>query len=136
MTKIQLFALSMLIVVGSIGCSSATRHSGTYEGTCHNYTVNADAKLLITLISARDGVVSGNIAITGELEGSSPITGLIEGDVITFTSKDATASYTITWRGRISGKKIEGTYVVSERLLEKQLGAVDQEGKWSVSKME
>jgi hypothetical protein len=105
--------------------SSITIRGGGYSGTCTNQTYGITARLRLEM-HEESGTVSGNLAIAGKLDGGGPITGTLEGDQLTFTSR---ASYCeITWFGRMKGKTIKGTYRVQ---LE---DGSTQKGIWSVSR--
>ena len=135
MNKATLLICAACLAIISVGCSNPQRHSGTYQGTCHNLTYGGQANLVLTAIVNQDGVVTGNINITGELQGSSAIQGLVEGKNMTFTSNQKGSGFTITWRGSISGDTIQGGYLVSANDIHKILGTDDQQGEWSVSRM-
>ena len=117
--------LASALVMAISGDPSITIKGGGYSGTCTNQTYDITARLQLEL-HQEEGEVFGNLEIVGKLYGGGPITGTLEGDQLTFTTR---ASYCeITWFGRIQGKSIKGTYVV--RLVD----GSTQQGIWSVSR--
>ena len=122
------FIASALLLGHAVTYSAAptvTIKGGGYSGTCTNQTYDVTARLRLDM-HEEAGKVSGNLEISGKLDGGGPITGTLEGDQLTFTTR---ASYCeITWFGRIQGKTIKGTYLA--RLDD----GSTQKGIWSVSK--
>jgi len=122
------FLASAVLLGQALTYSSAptvTIKGGGYSGTCTNQTCAVTARLRLDMHDEA-GKVSGNLEIFGALDGGGPITGDLEGDQLTFTTR---ASYCeITWFGRMQGKMIKGTYLV--RLDD----GSTQKGIWNVSR--
>lgn len=135
MNRTALLVCCTAMVLCMAGCSKPQRVSGTYQGICRNLTYGGEANLVLTAIVDRGGVVSGDISITGELQGSSSIKGLVEGKNITFTSSQRGSGFAITWRGRVRRDEISGEYLVSANDIQKILGTSDQIGEWTVTRM-
>ena len=131
---LKLFAIALTATLTGCGGGSQ-RLTGTYQGVCHNTTVDMDANVVLTLVAHPDKTISGNISITGDLSGTSPITGIVEGNTVTFTSNEKGSGMTITWRGSLKKNRIEGSYIVSVNTWNKLAGNTDQEGVWSVDRM-
>jgi len=123
-------SLLILLTLGILGC--APTPEGTYMGFCENSTYGGKAEIIL-ILKIKGNDVSGSINITGELGGSAPIDGLIEGDQITFSS-DAGDGMPITWMGIIEENQISGRYRVSVHQQLKKQGVVDQAGIWAVRK--
>ena len=130
MKKLTSLTLSLLITFFLVGCSS--KPDGTYYGTCHNLTHGADAEVIL-IVTTTGNKVSGSINITGGLNGSAPISGVIDGDRISFTS-DSGEGMPITWVGKTLGNTLKGIYSVSASTAKKRAGTKDQQGTWKVSK--
>jgi hypothetical protein len=99
---------------------------GGYTGTCTNQTYGLSAKLHLLVHKGPDGGLSGSLNILGELTGGGPITGIIEGDDLSFSTSGSFGA--IYWSGRIRGKAISGSYWI-----ESPDGST-QQGIWSASK--
>lgn len=125
--------IAVLVVLAFIliGMGGGNR-SGTYVGVCQNLTYGGEADLILSL-SVNGNDVSGDINITGGLGGSSPIKGVIDGNIISFTSDSGEGSR-ISWVGEIEDDLIVGEYSVATNNLLQVFGVGDQRGQWIVKK--
>jgi hypothetical protein len=117
--------LTVCLLTGAATPPTITIRGGGYSGTCTNQTYGISARLRL-VVDEFDGVLSGDLDITGELVGGGPIRGTIEGDCLNF----ATYGWfgLISWSGRIRGKTISGCYRVDSP------DGSTQHGVWSVSR--
>lgn len=122
--------LSLISFFLITGC--APKPDGTYTGFCANQTYGVEADLNL-ILNTKGSNVAGSIHIIGDLGGSAPINGIIEGKRITFTS-DAGDGMQIMWRGEIDGDTISGLYTVSVGADQKAAGIRDQQGLWKVDR--
>ena len=91
--------------------------SGIWEGVCINTTYGVSAPIEIS-IQQNDNIITGYISIKGnELGGSGEISGMTNGNSITFTSPGDNDTMTgIQWEGVITREEINGTYLVNPSL--------------------
>jgi hypothetical protein len=122
--------ISSALVLGHVMAISVnpfpiTIKGGGYSGTCTNQTCGITARMYLVM-HEQDGAVSGHLDISSELGGGGPITGTMEGEQVTFTTVWEFGE--ITWRGRVKGKAIRGTYLVEGP------DGLTQKGIWSATK--
>lgn len=112
------------------GCNKA---DGSYRGLVQNQSHGVRADLFLTLRDS-SGIVTGNMTIGAPLYGGGAVMGRRDGSDIQFTTGDG-AGGTITWIGEVSGRRIEGHYVVQPSGFNVLLnGGEKQQGVWSVQR--
>lgn len=87
------------------------------------------------LMLHQDGTsLGGELSLHGDLGGGGPISGRIDGNTITFTTKDLLTG-TITWTGKIHASRLVGQYQVEPPTLTTALtGVASQVGAWEVNR--
>ena len=109
--------------------------SGIWEGVCINTTYGGSAPIEIS-IQQNDNIITGYISIKGnELGGSGEISGMTNGNSITFTSPGDNDTMTgIQWEGVITGEEINGTYLVNPSLHGISIGMEQQYGVFNAKR--
>ncbi len=107
---------------------------GKYMGSCYNETVMQEAQVILTIEHLASGKVVGTIHIYGLLAGTNKFEGFLDGNELSFTTREVATSVQITWEGIVEGNMIYGDYFVSMPEVYKMQGYTDQYGTWSVSK--
>lgn len=121
---------ALLVLIFS-GCSP--RAEGSYRGAVLNQSHGISADLFITL-NERSEAIMGSMTIGAPLYGGGTVSGRREGKNIQFVTSDSNGGR-ISWYGKISGKRIEGQYVVEPSGLNMFLtGTEKQQGIWSVTR--
>ena len=87
-------------------------------------------------IQQNDNIITGYISIKGnELGGSGEISGMTNGNSITFTSPGDNDTMTgIQWEGVITGEEINGTYLVNPSLHGISIGMEQQYGVFNAKR--
>ena len=123
----------------SFGClflvftlSGCAKFDGAYQGVVKNQSYDVTADLFLSLRET-NGVVSGSMTIGAPLHGGGAVSGWKRAADVEFTTSDG-AGGRISWIGKISGKRIEGHYVVEPSGVTVLLaGGEKQQGIWAVS---
>jgi len=129
--RFALIISAAFIALVLTGCRPSVE--GTYKGGVLNQSHGVSADLYITLTEYNE-TLSGNMTIGAPLNGGGSVSGRRDGKQIQFVTSDSNGGR-ISWYGEVSGRQIEGQYVVEPGGLGAFLaGAEKQQGVWRVKR--
>lgn len=124
---LSILALALILS----GCGP--RAEGSYQGAVLNQNHAVSADLFLTL-NERNEAIAGSMTIGAPLYGGGTVFGRRDGKKLQFVTSDSNGGR-ISWYGTISGKRIDGQYVVEPSGLNTFLtGTEKQQGIWSVTR--
>ena len=83
---------------------------GLYSGIVSNQTANLSASFVV-LVHESEGFLSGCVGVREPLYGSGPLRGTVQGSRVLFAVDRP--DFALSFEGRLRGKKILGSYLVS-----------------------
>lgn len=125
----------VLLVPAAFLTSCSDKVDGHWSGSCQNSTYGANASLEVSFITTGSSI-RGTLILGGdELVGSGPLSGLVSGNSISFTTPGDNQAFTsIQWNGRVSGDSISGTYRVEPTAAAAAMGIPVQVGTFLLNK--